>query len=307
MAAETMRAVRYNHYGGPDVLKLETMPVPEPKEGEVLVRVYAAGVNPVDWKQRRGNTAPLPNTPGIDLSGVVEAVGPGITTFNVGDEVFGAGRGSYAEYAVAPATDLTFKSPGMSFEDAATVGVGARTAWTALFDSADLQSGQTLLVQGAAGGVGMWGVQFGRWKGAHVTGTASSANLDFVRSLGADTVIDYTKTRPETVVKDIDVVLDTVGGEVQDCSWPTLKKGGVLVTIVGSPNEEVAKQHGVRGLRVGRATNSADIFRTVSQLVESGEAQTMVQKVFPLEQAREAQELCETGHGRGRIVLRIAE
>jgi NADPH:quinone reductase-like Zn-dependent oxidoreductase len=300
-----MRAVRYHHYGGPDVLKLETVPVPEPKEGEVLIRVHAAGVNPVDWKQRRGTTAPLPNTPGIDLSGTVEALGPGVTGFKVGDAVFGVGRGSYAEYAIASAIDVVPKPAKMTFEEAATIGVGARTAWAALFDSAQIKSGQQLLVQGAAGGVGMWGVQFGRWKGANVTGTASTGNVEFVKSLGAQTVVDYTKTKVENTVKGMDVVLDTVGGEVQDRSWPTLKKGGLLVTIVGSPNEEKAKQHSVRAARVGRPTNSAEIFRTVAQLVESGKAKTAVQKVFPLDQARQAQELCETGHGRGRIILKI--
>jgi NADPH:quinone reductase-like Zn-dependent oxidoreductase len=300
-----MRAIRYDEHGTAEVLRLEQMPVPEPKEGEVLVRVRAAGVNPVDWKMRRGSNPNLPATPGIDVSGTVERTGPGVTGFRSGQEVWGTGQGTYAEYAIAPAASLVPKPPKLSFEEAASIGVGARTAWAALFASASLAAGQTVLVQGAAGGVGMWGVQLAKWKGARVIGTCSTGNVEFVKGLGADVVVDYTKTRVETVARDVDVVLDTVGGVVQEQSWPTLKKGGILVTIVGAPDEKLAEKHGVRAARVGRPANSIEIFSTVNELVTSGKAKAHVFKTFPLEQARQAQELSETTHGRGHIVLRV--
>jgi NADPH:quinone reductase-like Zn-dependent oxidoreductase len=301
-----MRAIRYHEHGSADVLKLEEIPLPEPAEGEVLVRVRAAGVNPVDWKQRSGMNPNLPATPGIDLSGLVEKIGPGVTGIELGQEVWGTGQGSYAEFAIAPANSIVPKPSNMSFDEGASFGVGVRTAWVALFESASLQEGQTILVQGAAGGVGMWGVQLAKWKGATVIGTASTGNIDFIKSLGVDVAVDYTTTGIETVAKDVDFVLDTVGGAVQDESWQTLKKGGVLVTIVGDPNADHAASHGVTGVRVGRPTDSIEIFSTVNELFASGKAKPLVQTVFPLEKAKQAHELSQTTHGRGRIVLKIS-
>jgi len=305
--AQTMRAIRYHQHGSADVLKLEDLPIPEPGAGEVLVRLRAAGVNPVDWKQRRGSNPNLPATPGIDLSGIVHKVGTGVSAPRQGEEVWGTGQGAYAEFALAPAGSVVPKPKKLSFEEAASIGVGARTAWAALFDSAKLQAGQTVLVQGAAGGVGMWVVQFARWKGANVIGTASTRNIEFLKAIGVQKPVDYTKTAVETVAKDVDVVIDTVGGVVQDQSWKTLKKGGILVTIVGSPNEELAKQHGVRAARVGRPTNSHEIFSAVNELVTSGKARTEVFRTFRLEEAKQAHELSETTHGRGHIVLKVAD
>jgi NADPH:quinone reductase-like Zn-dependent oxidoreductase len=305
MAQETMRAIRYHEHGSADVLRLEEIAVPEPGEGEVLVRVRAAGVNPVDWKQRSGMNPNLPATPGIDLSGVVEKIGTGVTGFEPGQEVWGTGQGSYAEYAIAPANSLVPKPADMSFEEGASFGIGVRTAWVALFESASLQEGQTILVQGAAGGVGMWGVQLAKWKGARVIGTASTGNIDFLKSLGVDVAVDYTNTPAGDIAKDVDFVLDTVGGAVRDQSWQTLKRGGTLVTIVGDPDQSDAERHGVTGIRVGRPTNSIEIFDTVNELFASGKAKPLVQRVFPLDQAKQAHELSETTHGRGRIVLAI--
>lgn len=304
--ARTMRAIRYHEHGAAEVLKLEQIPVPEPQAGEVLVRVRAAGVNPVDWKQRKGSNPNLPATPGIDLSGVVDKVGADVTAFRAGQEVWGAGQGAYAEYAIAPAASLVPKPPKMTFEQAASIAVGARTAWAALFDSACLEKGQVVLVLGAAGGVGLWGVQFAKWKGARVIGTASTRNMDFMKSLGVDQSVDYTNTQIESVARDVDVVLDTVGGGAHETAWPTLKRGGVLVTIVGNPDEKLAQKHGVRAVRVGRPTNSAEIFSTVNELVTSGKARTEVQATFKLEEARQAHLRSETTHGRGRIVLQVS-
>ena len=193
-----MQAVRFHNYGPPSVLVVDRVPTPEPKAGEVLLRVRAAGVNPVDWKFRAGfirNFMPitLPYTPGVDVAGTVERVGPGVTEFEPGEDVFGRASGTYAEYAIAPVTTIARKPPmGSASTRRRPFTVGGVTAWVGLFDAAHLEAGQRLLVQGGAGGVGALAVQLGHWKGAHVIATASSENVEYVRSLGADEVIDYT-------------------------------------------------------------------------------------------------------------------
>ncbi len=311
MPPTTMRAVRYHEYGPAQVLKVDRIPPPEPKTGEVLIRVHAAGVNPVDWKFRSGNyrnpnSPPLPQTPGLDLAGTVEALGPGVTGFQKGQAVFGRGSGAYADYAIASATTLGPKPKNLSFDEAGTLAVGAVTAWVGLFTVGGLQKGQRVLVHGGAGGVGLWGVQFAKWKGAHVTATASGSNVDYVKSLGADTVIDYTKTKFETVVRDMDVVLDTVGGDYIDRSWTVLKKGGILVTAAGRGAPEKAQEHGVRTGGIA-AVPTPEILKEIAGLIESGKVKPHVQKVFKLEEAVQAHTLSETGHGRGRIVLHVAD
>ncbi len=226
MSIPTTQAIRVHAYGGPEQLKLEQLPRPVPQAGEVLVHVHAAGVNPIDWKLRAGFLKDFfpqsfPHIPGRDLAGIVEEVGPGVTTFQKGQAVFGqSANGSYTEYAVASVQTLALKPETISFDEAATIPVGATTAWQGLFDHGQLQSGQRVLILGAAGGVGLFAVQLARWKGAQVIGTASTANLDFVRSLGAETVIDYTTTAVERAVHDVDLVLDTVGGEALATVWP---------------------------------------------------------------------------------------
>jgi NADPH:quinone reductase-like Zn-dependent oxidoreductase len=290
---------------------IEEVPRPEPQAGEVLVRVHAAGVNPVDWKIRRGYLkdfmpVPLPFTPGLDLAGIVAAVGPDVTTVQPGQAVFGRGSGAYAEYAIAPANALAPKPHALSFDQAATIPVGASTAWAGIFDVGGLQAGQRLLVHGAAGGVGLYAVQFGRWTGAEVIGTASTGNVEFVRSLGAQTVVDYTTTPFESVVREVDVALDTIGGETQERSWPVLKPGGILVAVAGPASEETARRHGVRTSRVhGQPTT--DLLRRIADLIEFGAVVAPVGKVFSLAEASQAQALSETGHGQGRIILHIAD
>ena len=312
MPDQTMRAVRFHDYGPPEALVVERVPRPEPGEGEVLVRVHAAGVNPVDWKFRRGdmrNFRPLqlPSAAGIDLAGTVEAVGPGVTAWQVGQAVFGSGSGAYAEYAVAPAGNLAAMPRTLTFDQAAAAPIGARTAWTALFDAAGLQPGQRLLVNGAAGGVGHFAVQLGRWKGAHVIGTASAANVDFVRSLGAETVVNYAATSVEDAVRDVDAVLDTVGGAGTERLLRVVKPGGVIVSIAGPVPEEVAQQRGVRVGRVPPPPSPGALLKRIAELIESGTVAPVVGKVFSLEEASRAHALSETGHGRGRIVLHIAD
>jgi NADPH:quinone reductase-like Zn-dependent oxidoreductase len=307
-----MRAVRFHAYGPASELKLETVDRPEPGEGEVLVRVRAAGVNPIDWKFRAGYLQEfmpldLPHILGVDLAGTVEAVGPGAGKLSAGDDVFGRGSATYAEFANAPATSLALKPDGLSFEAAATLGLGGVTAWSGLFDAATLMAGQRLLVHGGAGGVGSLAVQLGRWKGAHVMATASAANADHVRSLGADEVVDYQATRFEDAVRDVDVVLDTIGGEVTERSWGVLKPGGILVTVAGMPEPDEAEAHGVRTAGVQAPEPLSAILHELAQLVEAGSLEPQVGQVFPLSQAADAHAVSETGHGRGRIVLRTAD
>ena len=226
MPDNTMRTVHFYAYGGPDQLVMEYVSRPELQAGEVLVRVYAAGVNPIDWKIRKGffkdiRPVPLPFTPGSELAGTVEALGPSVTAFEIGQAVYGRGaKGAYADYAVVPADSLAYKPRNISFDQAASVPVGANTAWMALFSLADLQAGQQVLVHGAAGGVGNYAVQLARWRGAHVIGTSSFNNLEFVRTLGAEIVIDYNTTTFEQVAHDVDLVVDPIGGQTQDRSWP---------------------------------------------------------------------------------------
>lgn len=312
MAAQTMQAIRVHNYGGPEQLKLEQVPRPVPKEGEVLVRVYAAGVNPVDWKIREGwlkDFMPMqfPYIPGWDIAGAVEEVGPGVTAFRPGQAVFGqSALGAYAEYTTGPVNKLAFKPKKLSMEEAATIPIGATTAWQGLFDRGGLQPGQRVLILGASGGVGVFAVQFARWKGAHVIGTTSTSNVDFVRSLGAKTVIDYKTTQVENVVHDVDLVLDTVGGEALARVWPTLKRGGMLVSVAGQPDQTKAENLGVRATSFW-AQVSSELLNTFARLIDEGQIKVFVGPRLPLREARKAQELSQRGHGRGRIVLRIME
>ncbi len=310
MSTKTIHAIRIHDYGDADQLKLEQIPQPEPQEGEVLVRVYAAGVNPVDWKLRAGwmkNFRPstFPYVPGADLAGVVEKVGSGVTSFQPGQEVFGrSSQGSYTEYGIAPANALALKPKSLSFDEAATIPVGATTAWQGLFDHGNLQPAQRVLILGGAGGVGLFAVQFARWKGAHVISTASTHNVDFVRSLGAEMVVDYTKAHVEDEVHDIDLVFDTVGGATLATAWPTLKRGGTLVSIAGQPDAAKARELGVRTANFSAQVTS-ELLSTFARLIDAGQIKTFVGATFPLSEADKAQELSQSGHGRGRIVLHI--
>lgn len=306
--AEVMRAIRYHQNGEADVLQIDEVPRPEPSEGEILVRVRSAGVNPVDSAIRRGSfgQATLPATPGRDLAGTVEAVGPGVTEFRPGQEVFGTGRGTYAEYVISTPPSLAAKPSNLSFDQAATVGVGGVTAWGGLFNLADLQPGQRLLVHGGAGGVGIYAVQLGKWKGAEVIGTASAANLDLVKQLGANQVLDYNATPFESVVEDADVVFASIGGDTLERSLAVLKPGGILVAISGRPPEENAAEQGVRVGRVGPTTAQADAMKRLGELLGQGKLRTIVREVFPFERAVDAMRLSETGHGRGHIVIKVA-
>ena len=221
-----MKAIRIHEFGGPEVLKYEDIPEPQPGPNEIQVRVIAAGVNPVDWKIRRGGMKlPLPMTLGFDVAGIVNAVGSDDGGFHPGDSVYAKvapPHGGYAEYALADVSHTAIKPKSIGFVEAAAIPTAGLTAWQSLFDIAGLEKGQSVLIHGAAGGVGSFAVQFAKWKGAHVIGTASAGNAEFLRSLGADEVIDYKTKRFEDVVHDVDVVLDTIGEDTFERSWGTL-------------------------------------------------------------------------------------
>jgi NADPH:quinone reductase-like Zn-dependent oxidoreductase len=303
----TIRAVRIHSFGGPDVLRFEDVQVPTPGNDEMLVRVHAAGVNPVDWKIREGllGQGPLPQFMGSDFSGVVEALGPGVKDFRVGEAVFGIvaeESGSYAEFATAPEPRVARKPDALDDVQAAALPIASLTAWQALFDAAQLQAGQRILIHAAAGGVGGFAVQFARWKGAHVIGTASAESAGFVRQLGASEVVDYRSTKFEDAVNEIDVVLDTIGGDTQARSWKVLRRGGILVSIVGPPSEEKAAAQGARGVFLISKPRGDQLAR-IADLIVSGQVKITVEKVLPLREARQAQELSQSGHAHGKIVL----
>lgn len=309
-----MKAVRFREYGGPEVLRYEDAPKPEPGRGEALVRVHAAGINPLDWKIRQGyakalRPTELPLILGWDLSGVVEANGPGATRFRPGNEVYScpdiARNGAYAEYIVVREEELALKPKTLDHVHAAAVPLAALTAWQALFEHGGLEAGQGVLIHAAAGGVGSFAVQLARWKGARVIGTASARHHEYLKDLGCDHVIDYTATRFEDVVRDVDVVLDTQAGETRARSWQVLKKDGILVTILGpGPTPEEAASHGVRSALFLVRGDAAQL-REIARLIDSGAVKVHVDAVFPLAEAGRAHALSATNHVRGKIVLKV--
>jgi NADPH:quinone reductase-like Zn-dependent oxidoreductase len=308
---KTMRAVFYDSFGGPEVIRYEEVAVPQPGKGEILVEVHAAGVNPVDWKIRGGyrrENFTLPLIPGWDFSGVVAAKGTEADDFEIGDEVYSRPdinrHGAYAEYIVVRQSEVARKPESLDHIAAAAVPLACLTAWQSLFDAADLQEGQKVLIHAAAGGVGHFAVQLAKYKNAYVIGTASKEHNDFVRQLGADEVIDYKATKFEKEVKDVDVVFDTIGGETQRRSWKVLKKGGIQVTILKPPSKAEAEEHGARVGYVFVQPNREQLTE-IAKLIDDGVIKPAVEAVFPLSEAAEAQELSQAGHTAGKIVLQV--
>ena len=298
-----------NEYGDSSVLDYRDVERPEPKADEVLVKVHASAVNPVDWKIRDGLGEMFGLKPpiilGCEIAGTIEQVGADVKDFKKGDEVYGyigSHAGGYAEYAIAKVDEIAPKPASLDFENSAAVSVGALTACQSIFDLASLESGQKILITGASGGVGSMAVQLAKAKGAFVIGTASGKNEEFVRGLGVDEFIDYTKEKFEDIVKNVDVVFDTVGGDTLDSAFQTLKKGGFLVTTVEPPSEEKAKQYGVKTAMVF-AASSAKQLTEINQLIESGKLKTHVETILPLADVKKAHELSESGRTRGKIVL----
>lgn len=313
-AAPQMRAIRFHEFGGPEVLVLEEVPRPAPKAKELLVRVLAAGVNPVDWKVRSGRlralNPALPQIPGYDVAGIVAAVGPGVEGFAAGDRVMAylaLGRGGgYAEYATVPAKDCAKLGQEIAPATAAAVPLAALTAWQALFDTAKLSAGQSVLIHAGAGGVGHFAVQLAKERGARVLATASAKNLEFLRELGADVAIDYEAQRFEEVAQEVDVVLDAVGGDTQARSYGVLKRGGFLVSIVQPPDQGRLDELGLRGAIILVQPNGAQLAE-IAKLLETGRLEPHVSATYPLAEARKAQEASAAGHTRGKIVLEVAQ
>jgi NADPH:quinone reductase-like Zn-dependent oxidoreductase/CubicO group peptidase (beta-lactamase class C family) len=312
-SGRTMLAVRISEFGGPDVLRYEEAPRPAPGPGELLVQVHAAAVNPVDTGVRAGHAqgiahARLPYIPGYDLSGVVVEVGEGVTRFSPGDEVFAMLHlrrgGAYAEYAIVKDAEAAAKPATVSHAEAASLPLVALTAWQALFDTADLQAGETVLIHAGAGGVGSIAAQLAKWRGATVIATASEANHEFLRSLGVDVVIDYRTQRFEDVARDVDVVLDPIGGDTQVRSLGTLRDGGRMVGLVGLTPTARSPDRGIRATAILVDPDSAQL-RRIAELVDAGHVRPIVSHLLPLDQAPDAHRQSETGRTRGKIVLEV--
>jgi NADPH:quinone reductase-like Zn-dependent oxidoreductase len=299
-----MRAVVMRETGDPDVLRLEEMERPQPGDGEVLLRVRAVSVNPIEWKLRRGlRPKQLPAVLGSDVSGTIEV--SRAEEFAEGDDAFGfAASGAYAEYATSSATMLARKPGGVSHEEAAAIPVAGLTAWQALFDAAGLQRDQSALIAGAAGGVGHFAVQFAKLAGARAIGIGSTRNRDFVLGLGADEYVDYTQQQVSDAIKGVDVAFDTVGGEMTQALLATVREGGVLITIAGAPPEEVARERGVRAELLLMSPKAEQLAR-IAELVAAGEVRVEIAETIPLAEAPRAHELSESGHTRGKIILTV--
>jgi len=309
----TMKAVRIHEYGGPEVLVYEDAPQPQAGKGDVLVQVYAAGINPVDWKVRQGLAKDrlhhhFPLILGWDVSGVVEAVGRGVRGLKAGDEVYSRPDimrdGAYAEYITIDQSLVALKPVMIDHVHAAGIPLASMTAWQALFDAGGLSAGQRVLIHGASGGVGTFAVQLAKWKGAYIIGTASARNQELLRELGADGTIDYQSVAFEAVVRDVDMVLDTIGGDTQERSWSVLKKDGILVSIISPPSPQKAAAHGVRQAYVLLEPKLTQL-QQITTLVDSGELRCVVDTVLPLAEARRAHEIGQSGHARGKIILKV--
>jgi NADPH:quinone reductase-like Zn-dependent oxidoreductase len=308
-----MKAIVVHEYGGPEVLKYEDAPRPEPKENEALVRVIAAGVNPVDALIRTGKYAKffgttLPLIPGYDIAGIVEKTGAKITKLKAGDSIYAyvLWGGGYAEYAVATEGEATAKPKSLNYIEAAAVPLVALTAWQALIDTAKLSAGQTVLIHGGSGGVGSMAIQIAKARGAKVIATASTSNQELLKQLGADVAIDYTKTKFEDVAKDVDVVLDSVGKDTLARSYGVVRKGGIITTLVAEPDQAELDKHGIRGAAISVKPNASELAE-ITKLIEEKKIKPVVSQVLPLTEAVKAQEQAATHHTRGKIVLRVAD
>ena len=321
MSTPTMRAISQDRFGGPDVLHPVTLPRPEPLPTEVLVRVVAAGVNPVDHKTRAGGGMSMvlgepPFVLGWDVSGVVEKTGFGVHTLSVGDEVYGMpwfprAAGAYAEYVTAPSRHFARKPVSLSHDEAAAVPLAALTAWQTLVDTAQVTAGQRVLIHAAAGGVGHFAVQIAHELGAHVVGTARSAKHDWLRALGADELVDYTQVRFEDVVRDMDVVIDLIGDghdSTSTRSLETLRAGGLLVAVPSGASAELMDKAQAQGRRATAYLVEPDgrALAEIAGLIDTRKLSVEVEEVFPLEKAAEAHRRIDAGRTRGKLVLHVA-
>lgn len=308
-----MKAIVVHEYGGPEVLKYEDAPRPEPKENEVLVRVIACGVNPADPLIVSGRYAKefgthLPLIPGYDVAGVVEKTGAKVTKLKAGDSVYGYALfgGGWAEYAVLAENEAAIKPKSLSFVETAAVPLAALTPWQALIDVAQLSAGQTALIHGGSGGVGSFAVQIAKARGARVIATASTPNQDLLKQLGADLAIDYTKTKFEEVAKEVDVVLDPVGRDTLARSYAVVKRGGIIATLVGRCDQAQLDKYGIRGASISVKPDANELAE-ITKLIEEKKIKPVVTQVLPLSDAGKAHQQAATRHTRGKIVLKIAD
>jgi NADPH:quinone reductase-like Zn-dependent oxidoreductase len=308
-----MKAVRIHSFGNSDVMHIEEIETPQPKSGEVLIRVCAASVNPVDYKVRSGDLRPpgllMPLILGRDVSGVVEAVGRGVSEVDVGDEVFALldrDHGGYAEFVIVRADSVAAKPASLDHVHAAAVPLAAITAWQGLFDHGNLRRGERVLIHGAAGGVGHFAVQFAKNKGAYVIATAQQGDIGLLKALGADEVVDYRKERFEDKVTEVDLVLDLVAGETQQRSWRALKKGGCLVSTLPIQGKPDGTRSGVTGENFMAEANRWEL-EEIARLIDNRKVQVVVQETLPLAEVRRAHEVLEHEHVRGKVVLEVAE
>jgi len=306
-----MKAVRIYSFGGPEVMKLDDLPIPAPGPDDVLIRVEAAGVNPVDYKIRAGKFKPAglqtPLTLGRDVAGVVEQTGRNVRQFNSGDPVYALvdrDSGGYAEYVLVRADRVVPKPTKLDFLTAAGVPLAGLTAWQGLFDHGKLQAGERVLIHGAAGGVGHLAVQFAKDRGAYVIATARAEDRELLRKWGADEVIDYKNERFDEMVRDVDLVLDLVGGETQHRSWKCLREGGRLVSTLQPPSETEAAQRHATGAIFMVEPSQPELTR-IAQLIDGGKVSVLVQRTYPLAEARQAHEYLEHEHVRGKVVLSV--
>ena len=310
---KTMKAIVAHEYGGPDVLKYEDVPLPEPKENEILVRVIASGVNPADPLILNGKYAKefgthLPLVLGYDMAGVVVSTGAKVTKLRVGDPVYAylLWGGGWAEYCISNEGESAIKPKSLGFIDASAVPLAALTAWQALIDIGKIENGQTVLIHGGSGGVGSFAIQIAKAHGARVIATASTANQDVLKQLGAEVAIDYTKQKFEEIAHDIDLVLDPVGRDTLARSYGVIKKGGIVVTIVSRCDQAELKKHEIRGASLSSHPDSGELGE-ITKLIDGGKIKPIVTEVLPLTDAAKADAQAETHHTRGKIVLKIAD
>jgi NADPH:quinone reductase-like Zn-dependent oxidoreductase len=312
-----MQAIRVHSHGATDGLRLDTLPLPEVLADEILVRIHAASVNPVDWKVCDGILQDklimrMPFIPGGDFSGTVAAIGPGVTALQPGQAVFGMTStpgyraGAFAEYIAVKAKDVALKPLRFDHVQAASVPLAALTAWQAVFNRAALRRGQRVLIHAGAGGVGSFAIQFAREAGAYVITTTSAGNADYVRMLGADQVIDYHAVKFEDVLRDLDVVIDLLGEDVQARSYAVLRPGGVLVNAWGTIMQEKAHAAGVSGVKVAVEANGGQLAE-IAALIDAGKVKTTIAGTFPYSQAAAGLALSRTGHVRGKVVLTMPQ
>ena len=311
----TMKAVVAHQWGGPQVLKVEDVPLPQPKENEILIKSFAAGVNSFDAGLLSGKYAKafgtqLPWVPGYDVAGTIEKIGTSVKKVKAGDPVYAfisiPNGGGYAEYAIAKENQAALKPATLSFVEAAAVPSVALTAWQSLVDKANIQPGQTALIHGASGGVGMFAVPMAKIRGAKVFATASTANQDFLKQLGTDVPIDYKTQKFEDIAKDVDVVVDGVGGETLKRSYSIVKKGGMVVSLVDRVDQVELNKYGIRGVSL-EAEYRGDELAEIGKLIEANKINVVVSESFPLTDAAKALAQAETGHPRGKLVLKIRD